>query len=199
MIFRSCGHETLSINKNLCLLTLICTNTKTYFFISYIAALFIFIFTRYYLCTSCNDWETIFVSFKQPEQTTKLDMKTTIENDLNIDEQQALLMTLPNHHKWPFLNASETKYEQQFSTSQRRYPGSPRNRIIQAWYFRQEPFEIIFDILVNLFCCPVTIRYPKKEKRSDKASRRVGPKKRTLAEVLGFLQVITFELCHIIV
>ena len=64
--------------------------TKTYF--------------RYYLCTSCNDWETVFVSFKQTdESSTKLTLKMEISRNLSLDEQQALLMILPNHHKWPFL------------------------------------------------------------------------------------------------
>ena len=154
--------------------------TKTYF--------------RYYLCTSCNDWETMFVSFKQTdESSTKLTLKMEISRNLSLDEQQALLMTLPNHHKWPFLNSRETKYDQQFSNSRRRYPGSPRNRIIQAWFFREEPFEIIHDVLVNLFCCSLKIRYPEKEKRAviETATRPARPKKRTLAEVLGFLQVVT--------
>ena len=44
---------------------------------------------------------------------------------------------------------SELTHKQKFSSASRRYPGSPRNLIIQACCFRDHPDDIVYDC----YCC----------------------------------------------
>lgn len=112
--------------------------------------------------------------------------KDIIEENLDILKQQEILLCLPNHHKWPFPGVKELKHDQRFSSSSRRYPGSPRNRFIQAWNSRNNPCYIIYDILYNIYCGERKVRYP--EKRIVQTGTR--KRKRTIGEVLGFLDTI---------
>ena len=117
------------------------------------------------------------------------------EEHLDIKTQQEILLCLPNHHKWPFPGVKELKHDQRFSSSCRRYPGSPRNRFIQAWNFLDNPYDIIYDILYNIYCGQKKVRYPEKRATAKTGTRK---RKKTFDEVLGFLdsikKVIIFKL-----
>nr|XP_047139151.1 uncharacterized protein LOC124815053 [Hydra vulgaris] len=52
------------------------------------------------------------------------------------------------------------KYEQKFSNSCRYFPGSPRNRILQASFYRVTSDNIIVSILRNVFGVKETVVYP---------------------------------------
>ena len=141
------------------------------------------------MCTSDNDWESILISYKKTDNPLQhLDLTKNLGDDLDMSQQQKILSCLPNHHKWPFPDVKGLKHEQRFSSSTRRYPGSPRNRFVQAWNSRSDPYHIIYDILFNIFCGPKKVRYP--EKRTTVTGQNPRKRKRTLAEVLGFLNTI---------
>ena len=48
-------------------------------------------------------------------------------------------------------------YEQRFSSSCKRYPGSPRNRIIQAISFRTDHHLVVFAVIKTILGYPCEI------------------------------------------
>jgi len=117
-----------------------------------------------------------------------------MEGMLSLENQFILISSLPNNHKWDWPSESNNrnvKFEQRFSTSTRRYPSSPRNRIIQAMIYRTDPWNIISDCLYNIFIGCKEVQYPK---TALKRSR-----KRNLSESLqdfrkGKLLIVSFKL-----
>lgn len=67
---------------------------------------------------------------------------------LSMENEFFLLSCLPNFHKWQWEKfVTRLKFEQKFSNSCRDYPGSPRNRIIQAFNYRNESYKVIESCL----------------------------------------------------
>ena len=86
---------------------------------------------------------------------TKILELSTIEN------QFSLLSDLPNHHKWMWDKLTKIlRFEQKFSTSCRYFPGSPRNRILQALFYRNNSIDIIKSCLKNTFNIKEPVIYP---------------------------------------
>ncbi|XP_057301689.1 uncharacterized protein LOC130636098 [Hydractinia symbiolongicarpus] len=93
---------------------------------------------------------------------------------ISLNDQFSIISSLSNHHRWDWPASSlQLKYEQRFSTSMKYYPGSPRNRIIQAWCYRNDPGNIIDACLNNLFGSKCEIPYSKK--RSGEPYRKRYP------------------------
>ena len=147
---------------------------------------------RYFFCpaSSRDDWRNDLNQFRsnpgtpvqQPMLTSDLLSDDTV---LDLKQQFSLINQLPNLHKWPWDGAKVNIYHlQKFSIASRWYPGSPRNRIIQAFCYRDEPRNIVFDCLYNAFVAAKTVRYPKNIAKVARppSSRR----KRSLREALGY-------------
>ena len=66
----------------------------------------------------------------------------------------------------------------------RYYPGSPRNRIIQACCYRDDSEVIARDCLYNIFAGFTPVHYKKLCKSSATVTQRKR-KKRSLAEAMG--------------
>ena len=70
---------------------------------------------------------------------------------LSMEDQFSILSILPNHHKWPWKEVVKSlRFEQRLSSTRRYYPGSPRNRIIQAFCFRDDFREICIQCVKNI-------------------------------------------------
>ena len=89
-------------------------------------------------------------------------MCAVIDKDsLAIEEQYQSLSAIPAYHKW----VSECEkdrgltVEQRFSSSCSRYPGSPRNGIVQAIAFRMDCHLIVFSIVKHLLRYTCEIPY----------------------------------------
>ena len=70
---------------------------------------------------------------------------------LSIEDQFSVLSFLPNHHKWQWKNVVKSvRLKQRLSSKRRYFPGSPRNRIIQAFSFRDDFMEICNQCVRNI-------------------------------------------------
>ena len=70
---------------------------------------------------------------------------------LSMEDQFSVLSLLPNHHKWQWNKfVKSLRFEQRLSSTSRYYPGSPRNRIIQAFCFRDDFREICNQCVKNI-------------------------------------------------
>ena len=74
---------------------------------------------------------------------------STASVQMNVSNQFKFMSTIPNYYKWCWEGekSPQLKNEQRFSSCCARYPGSPRNRIIQALCFRDEFHLIVFAVL----------------------------------------------------
>ncbi|XP_047139988.1 uncharacterized protein LOC124815374 [Hydra vulgaris] len=89
---------------------------------------------------------------------------TSLIENPSIEDQFRILSDLPNHHKWMWDKLVKgVKYEQKFSNSCRYFPGSPRNRILQASFYRVTSDNIIVSILRNVFGVKETVVYPSRK------------------------------------
>lgn len=86
------------------------------------------------------------------ESTFNLFSSDINQEQLTLEEQMLALSALPNHHKWvwPGKKYNSIKFEQHFSTSIRWSPGSPRNRIIQSIFSRDDSDELVRCCLKNV-------------------------------------------------
>ena len=107
----------------------------------------------------CSDedylvWERDLLRYRLNEPNNeKLDMCAVIDKDcLTIEEQYQYLPAFPNYHKcvWECEKDRDLIVEQRFSSSCSHYPGSPKNRIVQAIAFRMECHLIAFSIVKHL-------------------------------------------------
>lgn len=99
------------------------------------------------------------------------------------------LSALPNHHKWvwPGKKYNSIKFEQHFSTSIRWSPGSPRNRIIQSIFSRDDSDELVRCCLKNVLGEKVCFDYGKKRTiRKSKSASSNRTNQHSLREALGY-------------
>lgn len=153
------------------------------------------------MSTSNNHWETPFQTLNYPVQN-KIDLKTDTHGILSLVQQQRYINSLPNHHKWPFpgVDSSKLKYEQRFSTSTRYHPGSPRNRILQAWsHYRQDSDDVIFDVLYNIFFDQIPLRYMNRRERKSARHENKGKGSRKRAHKDAFDKKVSVFLIEFII
>ena len=99
--------------------------------------------SRYFACNDNNDnWELMLGEYRSnPKKDVELSLFSMVEENktLSIEDQMFMLTSIPNHHKWlwPGEKFYHLKFEQRFSNCSRYFPGSPRNRIIQACSHRE--------------------------------------------------------------
>ena len=97
------------------------------------------------------------------------------------------MSTISNYQKWCWEGEknSQLKNEQRFSSCCTRYPGSPRNRIIQALCFRDESHLIVFAVVKCIVGENSEIPYKiiKEMKRQSQESQK-NVKRKSLKEVL---------------
>ena len=82
-----------------------------------------------------------------------------IPDELNLEEQFYVISSIPNYHFWSWDHklTVEVKFEQRLSTCLRYKPASPRNRIIQVFWFAI--FHCQFQCLIQRFMnAKITIR-----------------------------------------
>ena len=104
--------------------------------------------------TYSSDWEEKLFSTLEANPTSK--------------DQFWFISSIPNFHKWMWESGkakSDLKFEQRFSTSRRYHPGSPRNRIINAYFFEENKFEIIHACVSQISGADVKVPYNKKQRR----------------------------------
>ena len=75
-------------------------------------------------------------TYKQSQPTHTLSLFENVEMP-TLQSKFCLLNSIPNHHKWNWTlsekaSKQQLKFEMRFSSSNRYYPGSPRNRLINA-------------------------------------------------------------------
>ena len=100
------------------------------------------------------------------DRAPEIDIWSDFTPPLSLERQFAMINALPNFHKYPWFKlVKHLKHEQRMPTNTRMYPGSPRNRILQAVGYRLNPFPIIRDVLMNLLGCKIPVPYPNKGKR----------------------------------
>ncbi|XP_065653453.1 uncharacterized protein LOC136080565 isoform X2 [Hydra vulgaris] len=103
-----------------------------------------------------------------------------------LENQFSLLSDLPNHHKWMWDKLTKIlRFEQKFSTSCRYFPGSPRNRILQALFYRNNSFDIIKSCLKNTFNIKEPVVYP--SSKGDLAHKSSIAKKIRLSSLEGIV------------
>lgn len=83
---------------------------------------------------------------------------------------------------------SELTHKQKFSSASRRYPGSPRNRIIQACCFRDHPDDIVYDCLFNIAVGFTRARYQRKYKINSRSNLK--GKRRSLEKVMADMEKV---------
>ena len=138
----------------------------------------------------CSDkdylvWERDLFRYRLNEPNNeKLDMWGIIDKDsLTIEEQYQYLSAIPNYHKWVWECEKDRglMVEQRFSSSCSRYPGCPRNRIVQAIAYRMDCHLIVFSIVKHLFgyTCEIPYKAVKemKSKRKNAFQRKQKSKK----------------------
>ena len=97
-------------------------------------------------------------------------------NNLSLEDQFRVLTSLPNYHRWNWVKPiTQLKFEQRFSTCSKYYPASPRNRIIQAWCFRDHPSEIINSCIRNILGIQSDVPYPQRSLGGKRNFRRRRP------------------------
>ena len=89
------------------------------------------------------------------------------DGNLSILEQSKILSSVPNYHQWDWPNEKQhcLKFEQRLPSCNQRFPGSPRNRIIQAIYYRKDPALIVYQCLKNVAGEPTPVEYDVRRKR----------------------------------
>ena len=100
-------------------------------------------------------------------------MRAVIDKDsLTIEEQHQYISAIPNYHKWVWECEKDRvlMVEQKFSSSCSRYPGSPRNRIVQAIAFWMDCHLIVFSIVKHLlgYACEIPYKAVKDMNRDLK-------------------------------
>ncbi|XP_057294024.1 uncharacterized protein LOC130622573 isoform X2 [Hydractinia symbiolongicarpus] len=77
---------------------------------------------------------------------------SSFSSTLSLQQQFQLISSIPNYHKWSWYleKNNDVRLEQKFSNSCRRFPGSPRNRIIQAVKYRLDSQLIVYSIIKTL-------------------------------------------------
>ena len=135
-------------------------------------------------------WERELLKFRlQGSSQYVWNMNTsTVTMEMNISNKFKFMSTIPNYHKWSWEGEknSQLKNEQRFSSCCTRYPGSPRNRIIQALCFRDESHLIVFAVVKCIVGENSEIPYKiiKEMKRQSQHSQK-KVKSKSLKEVLG--------------
>ena len=107
---------------------------------------------RYYVCypQSINEeWENILMVFrsnplkKDKVQRGRSSLVSEGLTQLTMEDQFSVFLLLPNHHKWQWNDVVKSvKLKQRLSSTFPCFPGSPRNRIIQACCFKDDFLEI---------------------------------------------------------
>ncbi|XP_065683138.1 uncharacterized protein LOC105847137 isoform X2 [Hydra vulgaris] len=121
---------------------------------------------RFFVCQpskKAEEWENSLMFHRSNPQGISSYGKlwTAIQENPSLENQFSLLSDLPNHHKWMWDKLVKIlRYEQKFSTSCRYFPGSPRNRILQAIFYQNNYVNIIRSCLKNIFNIKETFKYP---------------------------------------
>ncbi|XP_065681366.1 uncharacterized protein LOC136095076 [Hydra vulgaris] len=88
-----------------------------------------------------------------------------LENPL-LEDQFRILSDIPIHHKWKWDKPVKIlRHEQKFSNSCKYFPGSPRNRILQASIYRVGSESIILSLFKNVFGIKETVTYPSRKEK----------------------------------
>ena len=114
------------------------------------------------MCTDDNfsGWESSLLEYRlQKPEFSRMDLCAEVLNDITVFGQCNYISTIPNYHKWfwKFEKNVGITYEQRFSSSCKRYPGSPRNRIVQAISFRAEHHLVVFAVIKTILGYPCEI------------------------------------------
>ena len=138
----------------------------------------------------CSDedylvWERDLLRYRLNEPNNKkLELCAFVDKDsLTIGEQYQYISAIPNYHKWVRECEKDRglMVEQRFSSSCSRYPGSPRNRIVQAIAFRMDCYLIVFSIVKHLlgYACEIPYKAVKEMncKRKNASQRKQKSKK----------------------
>ena len=102
---------------------------------------------RFLVCDGdSKTWEKLLLTYRvnHAEENNSLQFDSETNEELTLEDQFFLLSSIPNFHKWtwfPEPKKMEVKFIQRFSTSCERYPGSPRNRILQVSNI--DPIDIV--------------------------------------------------------
>ena len=151
---------------------------------------------RYYTCDPISiskEWEDSLMLYRSNPSISNSSNNLWSVKVFNptLEEQFFMLSDLPNHHKWQWTDlVTVLRFEQKLSTSSRYYPGSPRNRIIQATCFRDNALSIASACLNNIFGVKELVLYPQKLKNGEsskvkKSMRGTNKRKKlTLKDVL---------------
>ena len=129
---------------------------------------------RYFVChpeSVAELWEENLMLFRSnPTYQSANSIWEPVPHDLTLEHQFFLLSCLPNFHKWKWAKHVDiTRFCQQFPNSCRFYPGSTRNRIIQAFFFREESESVIIACVKNIRGENTIVLYvnPKSKKTLD--------------------------------
>ena len=129
---------------------------------------------RYFVChpeSVAELWEENLMLFRSnPTYRSANSIWEPVPHDLTLEHQFFLLSCLPNFHKWKWdKRVNITRFCQRFPNSCRFYPGSPRNRIIQAFSFREETESVIRVCVKNIRGENTIVPYvnPKSKKTLD--------------------------------
>ena len=135
------------------------------------------------MCTDDNfsGWESSLLEYRlQKPEFSRMDLCAEVLNDITVFGQCNYISTIPNYHKWfwKFEKNVGITYEQRFSSSCKRYPGSPRNRIVQAISFRAEHHLVVFAVIKTILGYPCEIPHKilkyihLKRKNAENAKRK---------------------------
>ena len=116
------------------------------------------------MCTDDNfsGWESSLLEYRlQKPEVSRMDLYAELPHNVAVFDQWRYMSTIPNYHKWfwKFEKNAGITYEERFSSSCKRYPGSPRNRIIQAISFRTEYHLVVFAEIKTILGYPCEIPY----------------------------------------
>ena len=134
------------------------------------------------MCSDYLVWERDLLRYRLNEPNNKkLELCAIIDTDsLTIEEQYQYISAIPNYHKWVWECEKDRglMVEQRFSSACSRYPGSPRNRIVQAIAFRMDSDLIVFSIVKHLlgYACEIPYKAVKeincKRKNASKTKQK---------------------------
>ena len=131
-------------------------------------------------------------------------MCAVIDKDsLTIEKQHQYLLAIPNYHKWVWECEKDRglMVEQRFSSSCLRYPGSSRNRIVQAIAFWMDCYLVVFLIVKHLlgYTCQIPYKTVKERnikkknafKRKEKSKKSFHDLKRdtTTASIIDTIEI----------
>ena len=102
---------------------------------------------------------------------------TILPENLPLQEQLDAISILPNYHKWEWAKGkkNQLKMEQRLSGVCRYYPGSPRNRIINAICSRDEHLPYVqnsIEQILGLKPPSISVATKAKRKTPEKAPRK---------------------------